>query len=434
VNSPGSARRKILLAVLLFLAGTEFVVRGPVRFLRQSSDWNDLVPVYVPSHAWLTGVNPYDPNVYADLWTQTFDKPWSPAATRSHAVYPVTAFVLLSPLAALPWPVAQIVACVMTVLLVAVMIWCMIRFGGLEGDAAYLFAAGALALAPFQTGLATGNISIAVVAVAGIAAYAIRKGEDLWGGILLAAAVGLKPQIGLCFLGYYLLRRQWRVSGVAILGLAALFLAAALRMHALGFSWIGDFLRNNRVFVGANRFDDFTAANPIRFTLIDLQVPLLDFTASKTAAALWAACVVILLAVVWLVFFLKTSEPDDLLNLGVIATLSLLPVYHRFYDAALLVFPLCWLLRASSPRFFAVRIACAMLLAPFLFPGATMLADAAAGGRIPQNVLGSWVWRHLLMPHEIWALLLLVMVLLAAVWLQMRQASSFNPKSIVTRA
>jgi len=392
-----------------------------MRFLRQSSDWNDLVPVYLPSRAWLMGANPYDPNIYANLWTQTFDRPWSPAAARSHAVYPITAFVLLSPLAALPWPAAQMVASATTLLLVVIMAWCMIRFTELEGDSRYLFAAGALALAPFHTGLATGNISIAVVALAGIAAYAIKQDEYLWGGVLLAVAVGLKPQIGLCFLAYYLLRRRWRVCGVAISGLVVLSFVAALRMHTLGFSWVTDFLRNNRAFVAANRFDDFTSANPIRFTLIDLQVPLLDFTGSKAAAALWAAGVVILLAVVWLVLFLNTSKPDDLLNLSVIVTLSLLPVYHRFYDAALLVFPLCWLLHANALKFFRLRVACAVLLVPFLFPGATMLADAAAAGRIPQTILDSWAWRHLLMTHEIWALLLLVIVLLAAVRLQMGQ-------------
>jgi hypothetical protein len=406
--------RKLLLAMLLLAAGSEFIVRGPVRFLRQSSDWNDLVPVYVPSRAWLLGANPYSPNVYADLWTRTFGKPWSPAAARSYAVYPLSTFVLLSPLAALPWPVAQKVAAALGVLLVGAMIVCLVRFANLTNEAACLFAAATLALAPIHTGLATGNISVAVIALACIAASVAEAERTVLAGILLAAVVGLKPQVGLCFLLYYLLRRRWLICGLATAGVGLTLLTGAFRMRELGISWTADFARNARVFVGSNPVDDFTLANPVRFTLIDLQVPFYDLTGARTSAIVLAFGVVVLLALVWLLLFLRTRSPDDLLNVSILATLSLLPIYHRFYDASLLVLPICWTIRAAAPEYSRLRIACGLLFLPFLFPGATALAGAASAGHIPEVLLRSWCWQHLVMPHEIWALLLLVIVLLAA--------------------
>ena len=99
----------------------------------------------------------------------------------------------------------------------------------------------------------------------------------------------------------------------------------------------------------------------------------------------------IILLVVWLVSTARRTVPDEfeLLDLSVIATVSLLPIYHRFYDAALLVLPLCWAFSPSPPRKKrTVETICLLLMLPFLIPGGTVLQTLQASGRIPSQIIG----------------------------------------------
>jgi hypothetical protein len=416
--------RTLLLGLLMLAAAGEFLWRGPVRFIRESGDWNDIVPVYIPARMWLQGANPYSSVIYANLATQVFKKPWSPSAVRNHPVYPLSTFVLLSPLAALPWPVARWTWVGVQVALIAVMALCLVRLESLEQRAAWILVALILALAPIHSGIATGNLSIATIAIACIAVSVMGLKRTLLAGMLLAAAVALKPQIGLCFLAYYLLRRQWRPCGLAIAGSAFTWLAGALRLHAIGLLWASELARNVRLFVGSNRYDDFSSINPMRFTLIDLQVPYFDLTGGKKLAALFAVATVAVLGAVAVFLILRIRMPDDLLSLSVLTILSLLPVYHRFYDASLLVLPLAWSFSGRFPEQKTIRWIYWSLLLPFFIPGAAFLERSAGRGRIPHVVVQSWWWRYVVMPHEIWALLLLALVLLYGMKLQMDQQAS----------
>jgi hypothetical protein len=415
---------RICLSILFLAAATEFALRGPVRFLSQSPDWNDLVPVYIPARVWLQGGNPYDPNAYAGKLSDTFNRPWNSAAPRSHAVYPLSTFVLLAPIAALPWKIAQPIWATTLVVLIIAMLVSLNRAEGLDRERAWIFAILTLALAPFHTGLATGNISVAAVALAGLLISALHSGNRWAGGLYLAAMVGLKPQIGLPLLLYYALRRHWLPCSIAVGGTLLTFLIGTLRLSQVGTVWTHDFARNIHVFVGSNVYDDFTSKNPIRFTLIDLQVPFSSFADGRTLPVALALALTAGLAVLWLAFFLKERNPDDLLNVSAIAILSLLPVYHRFYDASLLALPLCWTLSASSASYKRVCRVCWILGAPFLIPGASIMQQASSAGKLPDALLNSWFWKFLVMPHENWALLALVLTLLWAMKLRLREQAT----------
>jgi len=424
---------RILLGVLIFAAGSEFIVRGPIRFLNQSSDWNDLVPVYIPARAWLHGQNPYDPNVYTAQVMDLFHKPWNPAAPRSHAVYPLSTFVWISPLAALPWGLAQPVWTLTLVALIAAMIISMIRAAGLESERAWIFAACTLALAPLHTGLATGNISMAAAALAGLLFCEMHAGHKWAAGICLAAIVGLKPQIGLPLLIYYAFRSFWLPCGIATGGTLLSFAIGALRLSRLGTVWTYDFFRNTRVFVGSNLFDDFSQRNPIRFTLIDLQVPFSYLVQDRTLTIVVALAVTLTVAILWLVLFRKERNHDDLLNISTIAILSLLPVYHRFYDASLLVLPLCWTICTHSTALAHLRRICWVLMVPFLIPGASLLQQVSSEGLLARYVVNSWYWNFFVMPHETWALLALVVTLLRAMRRRIREQASLPEIPVFSR-
>ena len=82
------------------------------------------------------------------------------------------------------------------------------------------------------------------------------------------------------------------------------------------------------------------------------------------------------------------THGSDLLSLGAVSTLALLPVYHRFYDAALLVVPLCWCMTHVKGRPGRTDKNCITAYVPFLVPGAAFLQQLSnkrpcAGGGCP---------------------------------------------------
>ena len=64
---PLSSSSKSFLLLLVLLAASEFIVRGPVRFLR-AADFNDFISPYIQSRALVKGMDPYSPEVLVRLW------------------------------------------------------------------------------------------------------------------------------------------------------------------------------------------------------------------------------------------------------------------------------------------------------------------------------------------------------------------------------
>jgi len=114
----------------------------------------------------------------------------------------------------------------------------------------------------------------------------------------------------------------------------------------------------------------------------------------------------------WLYWMLRSQHESELLSLGTISVISLLPVYHRIYDAALLAVPLCWCITRIVRRPKKIAGIALLLMTPFLIPGTAFLQRLAARGQVSNEVAHSWWWDCVVMPHETWALLLLCLVLL----------------------
>ena len=428
---PPSRNLKTVLWILLLLAAAEFVVRGPVRYLREPSNWNDLSQNYTASKLWLQGKSPSDPRNFSILWKREADSHLDVTDIRTHLAPPLGELVVLAPIAALPWKVARMLW--LTVLLgaFALTVWALALAGGFRWREDNLrtlaFIAACLALAPFQTGIASGNTSVLVIGLCTVAIWAAHRRCDVAAGILFGVACGVKPQIGAFLVLYYLVRQRWKLFATAVATTSGLVVVAVSYLWLRGAAWMQDYLHNAKGFVTANSIDDFSGANPIRFTLINLQVPFFSITGHSSSANLLAFAVGGLLLCMWSYRVARAPSATadhglELLPLGAIAIISLLPVYHRFYDAALLVLPLCWCLgqigmtrtgvariRDRSNRVAAIAL---FSMLPFLVPGTAFLQQLAAHGRVPDAVKHSWWWDCGVMPHETWALLLLCLVLL----------------------
>ena len=415
-HQPAATRNlRIILWILLLVAAAEFVVRGPVRFLAGPAQWNDLSQHYTASRLWLQGRSPSDPANFVALWKQQVGSHLELTDVRTHLAPPLGSLVVMAPIAAFPWTVAKILWLGVLLVSFAATVWALAaaeRFRR-KDLSTVAFVAACLALAPFQTGIASGNQTILVVALCAVAIWAARDRRDVAAGILFGIACSVKPQIGAFLVLYYLVRRRWQLFVTAVSTTIGLVLIAALYLWLRGASWIDDYLRNAKGFVSANHIDDFSTANPARFALINLQVPMFSITGHSASANLLAFVIGGCLICAWLYWVVRGNpHGTEMLSLGAISIISLLPVYHRFYDAALLVVPLCWCINRIVEQPNPVAKISLLLMTPFLAPGAAFLQQLAAHRHIPEAITHSWWWDDVMMPHETWVLLLLCLILL----------------------
>ncbi len=417
---------KVLAWILLILAGAEFVVRGPVRYL-QPTNWNDLAQNYAATRLWLRGQNFAEPENFVALWRNEVGGTLDANTVRTHLAPPLGTLVLMAPIGALPWPLARIVWLGILVTAFALTVWSLAKTAGYRFNEprTLAFVAGCFALAPFHTGIASANQTILIVGFCALGIRAASGRHDVAAGLLLGVACSLKPQIGSFLVLYYMVQRRWRLFATALAFTAALAWAAVLWMQLWAVSWTPDYFHNIKVLAAENRIDDFTSANPIRFMLINLQVPIYSFTGSARSANMLALSGGALLVCIWI--FLTTRRrglESELLALGTIAVIALMPVYHRLYDASLLAIPLCWCTSQPSANLKNVAKLALLLMAPFLVPGTALLQQAVMRGHVPESWTQSWWWDRLVMPHQTWLLLLLSVALLYGMMLQTRIAPS----------
>jgi hypothetical protein len=211
--------------------------------------------------------------------------------------------------------------------------------------------------------------------------------------------------------------RQWKTLGTTAAGTLLLAGVAGSRLQLAGVPWFTSYLNENKRLVAGDPLDSFTAVNPNRFEMVNLQVLWYAITKHERLASEFAFGITVLLLLVLAVIMLRQHfSALSSLEASAFAAICLLPVYHRFYDAALLALPLYWALSTTSPNANFYRKAALLLLVPFAFPGAWALESLQNAGRIPEFLTNRWWWEPVVLAHQIWAILLLALVLVAANW------------------
>jgi hypothetical protein len=209
-------------------------------------------------------------------------------------------------------------------------------------------------LANCELVLAGGNVGPIAVAFSIIAVWCFTRNRYAWAGVLLLAlGLALKPNdtgfIWLYFViagGTLRTRALQSFAVVAVLALLAVIWVAPVSPH-----WIGE-LHNNLVTVSAK--GSTSDPGPSGLTsrsagqIIDLQAAVSIFRDNPRFYNPISFCVAGLLILVWIfAAWRKRSSPGGApLALAAISVLSLLPVYHRPYDAKLLLLtiPACAML------------------------------------------------------------------------------------------
>ncbi|MGA2965296.1 MAG: glycosyltransferase family 87 protein [Terriglobales bacterium] len=428
------------LIVVVLLAGAVFLSRGPVRFANRTAI-NDFLFPYIQSRAWISGTDPYSPQSLVQLWPPGSDPPdflarhlADGSLVRNEGIptaYPPTALLLIAPVALLPWRVAHLVWLAIGFLAFVVTVGSARSLAYLPWGArrTYVFLAFSLALAPFHTALGAGSIVIVAVAASVAAMLAAHRQHNALAGFLLVLSIGLKPQIGLPFLLYCLLRRRWRASAIAGAGVALLFALAVFRLATSRTPWIQNYLYDNRVLFSFGSLGDFTEKDPLRFGLINLQVVTYAILGNRDLANLLALSLAATMGLMWLFLFRRRGfQFDDLLALSALAVLSLMPMYHRLYDASLLILPLAWSFTALAGPARSLARATLLFLAVFLVPGGSALEQLQHVGHFA-TLQHRWWWNAFVMPHQAWTIFFLAIALLFAMRVTTDRNARLNPGS-----
>jgi hypothetical protein len=419
---------RAVLTVVLLLGVVWFALRGPVRGIGGGNF--DFALIYSAARAWLLGKDPYSMEVAQRVFVAAGGPKILEPMSRpeSSLVYSPATFVVLAPVAALPWVAANWVWSLANIALVGVSLLLLARLARLGTTATMALWASMLWLAPAATSLYVGQVSIVVLALLSAGELLRRRALEggsprhLWVvGLLLGFAAVIKPQLGLLFLVYEAGRLRWRSVVAGVLGVALLTLIGAARLEVAGISWLDTWLEHVRQFGGVGDGDP-SRANIFRYQMINLAYPVYSVMDSRALASGIIYAMLGLLSAAYFVVDLERGRErgegrGELLSLSMTAGITLLVTYHRAYDAVILIFPLAMGWRGFLagrhdedphekfvwPRRWDYGVLLLLML-PFAAPGAGILAAAQKRGWVPEGLSATWLWRFIIMPHATWAL------------------------------
>lgn len=291
----------------------------------------------------LLGCNPYDTS---QLEQQYFLAGGNPAQRPrwydTPPVYPPSAFLTLSPLALLRFPVAQRIwflmnGCLFMISSLLILSMCPRSHRWL---ATILVS---LILVSGEFSLALGNPAIFAISLLAISIYFFLRGRFLLpGALLLMFSLAVKPQIGGLIVLYLLVKGiHRRYALVAAAGALALLISAGLilSMHRSSAGWTSDLHTSISTSLSPGHINDFGPANMQATTLVNLQTVLIVFITDASAYNIVAYAIFLALLAVWITAVLRTKASPEItfLLIAALSVLSLTPIYHHVTDCGILL-------------------------------------------------------------------------------------------------
>jgi hypothetical protein len=390
--------------------------------VRGLSDGTDLYHFYAAGQLWNEHRDPYD---YASFRAQL-----EPLAgdrlgdNRSGYFYPPHATVLFAVLATLPFETARLLLLALNAGLLLVSLALLARMLAFYRPLGLVEITLIVALA--NTGFGRLNLRVGQTSVFAavflLAAFVLAKRHHQIGTGLALAAASIKPSFLPLFLGYALLRRSFRPVAVALGASAALAILSLVLSErpVLGTlqGWLA-MLRQQSASDDVNSQSPLDPASAALLHLPPLVYRMLDSTEGWAVVVAWSLILGLVAVSTALLAQRNAACEVDLLDFAIVATLSLLCVYHRSYDLFLL-FPgvLAIYLQARRGDGFQRQLAwTALLLGVILVltvPGDLTMQLSA---RFP-SLLEHWWWR-IIAPFQTWTSLA---VLAALLWLRRESA------------
>ena len=354
---------------LFFLIAFLLWCRGPISAINDSRDF---AIMYLSSTSWAKGLDPYDQELYYANWVKADALPDKmPDKNIVPSVYPIFSLPFIAPLTFLPWPYAKILWIFLNSfaffgLLASLLIMSKLS---LRDWRAISLVSACLILYPINVTIAMGQPTILVIACG---LWSIDGGNSkryLCSAILLAISLCLKPQLGIPFFGYLIILRQWRILGFCSGIIVVIFIAGILRLGLDNPSWLVSWTKNlSTAFTegGVNDPDHEEFLPPP--SSVNLQFPLSMMIHKKIVVQILAIAIVVLEMIILLKYIKINNNFDELLTLSLVSIISLFPVYHRFYDAAIIVIPLTIIFMMIIGEYHRFSLILIWLSIPFVLP------------------------------------------------------------------
>jgi hypothetical protein len=405
-----------------------FGYRGLYRGVRPHIT-NDFFSIYSISKAWVAGDTPYSTAVIVRTFQDASGYRLGRNTLAQAANYSALPSMvpIAAPLTVLRWRAANSVFVVFAILVLGLMLWMFARGSRAPRKDVLAFFVCCLALGPIHTGLSASNVTPLLVALMGLSYLLMRHGRSVPAGILLGAVGCCKPHVAGAMVLVLIADHEWKTLRVAVLtGLASVAVFVA-RLWAVGVPWWGDFLRSTRQFGTAGDTNDFSLANPARYELTNLQVIVGSITSSRGLANLIAITAVAVLVAAWWVAVRRNGR-SNLLAFAAINIILLLPSYHRFYDASVLVFLFAAAFLELSELW--VRAAAAVTALLFAFPVPVAIVYMAQSGRIPNQLLKSTCFQVTFLTVDVWLLFFISMMLIGALLRREQEVVMWDSKLV----
>lgn len=428
VTSATETARRIhpALIALLLIAAAIFAVRGPARAIAGGN--SDLAIVYASIASWVDGLNPYNVVDAQVVWDDRDGGTRFAPLSRDPDLflYPPSTFPVLAPVGVLPWPVAAIAWTLTNTLAGLISIWAVARVVGLQGNPRAVFIAVALAFAPLHTAIFTGQTILPVLALIALV-HAIRvpridgRALPTWTpiavGVMLGIATAIKPQVGLPFLAYELVMLRALPLAAGLFTALAITAIGVLRLESAGIDWLASW-RANLESVQTGGQVTYTPGAQSRVHMVNLHpVMALVFSDAAAVRAAVLAVVAVIAAGAFAVWIRVRDEPREIGALSIGAALCMIIVYHRAYDASVLILPMAWCIQRllaprGSPRGqLAAAVSLALVLV-YAVPGPATLGWLERTGRVPDAIASTWLWNNVLLIHHAWVMPVLACVLI----------------------
>lgn len=270
-----------------------------------------------------------------------------------------TALFLIAPLAILPWKIASLVWLLLFAagfVTAAFLIWNLSKNYTLKPPTLLI----CLWLANLEIVLAVGNLAGIVIGLCVIGVWCLIEERFVGAGILcLAVSLVLKPHDVAILLVYFLLAGgAHRIRALWVLALtAAMALPAVLWVSAVAPQWRHEMSANLQSLAARGSVNDPGPAS-LTFhsadSVISLQSPLslIRDDPHFYHPLSYAICGLLLLAGAILVLRVRFTKQNAWIALAAISAISILPVYHRAYDAKLMLLsvPACAILWREGGR------------------------------------------------------------------------------------
>lgn len=393
--------------LLCVLAVGMLTYRGLYRGFFSGSDFG---LYYSSTVAMVQTGDPYSPKPLRDIAEEN----GVPTSVIENAIAPPICYTPLLPYAALPWPAARVLwACTNLVGVMLLWYWLMdlARIPrnrlSLEWLAMTFLVAG---FAPLQTNIAFGQLAVlATAGIVGSIALAQQGRTRTAAGLYVLAGL-LKPQLAIAFALYWVFKREWRVIAyTASIGLVITLLTLGW-LQFKNPDWFNAFQSNLQRLTQDGGASDYTRNGAYIFS--DLRAPLFAMSQSKMIAGAMAWAITIALGVV-AYFRLRGEQANqrpnqlhrplyDLHLAGLVACLGLLPIYHVYYDSAILLLPAAWAIATLAHTRVWQAMTTLLLFAPMLIPGQPLLNYLERRGTLPTTVSESAVYQWFILPHLPW--------------------------------